>query len=243
MKLDTFATTCKLPSLPEVEKVAHLAFYKLKVLGGESFALVEVADWFHQLNLSRPNPTRLAQNMVKSRAFIRVPSAKGFKLHAKKIEELNAKLPGITVVMDSPPETSSVLPSALYTKTRGYIELLSKQINTSYETACYDATAILMRRMIEILLILTFREIGEADKICDAKGQYDDLTSIINKALPNPKFGLSKQSRECLDKFRVLGNFSAHRIEYNCKRTEIQAVAHDFRAVVEELLYKSGIHK
>jgi hypothetical protein len=54
---------------------------------------------------------------------------------------------------------------------------------------------------------------------------------------------LSKASKDVLDEFRVLGNFSAHKIIYNCRREEIKKVAREYRAAIEELLYKSGIRQ
>ncbi len=44
-----------------------------------------------------------------------------------------------------------------------------------------------------------------------------------------------------LDVFRELGNFSAHKIEYTCKREYIKQEIQQYRALIGELLHKAGI--
>jgi hypothetical protein len=41
---------------------------------------------------------------------------------------------------------------------------------------------------------------------------------IINNATQNQKLALSRNSKQHIDTYRQLGNFSAHRIEYICRR-------------------------
>ena len=100
-----------------------------------------------------------------------------------------------------------------------------------------------MRRLIEILLILSYRHHSIETQIEDPTGGFKSLSKIIGDAKTNKTLGLSKPTKECIDEFRILGNFSAHRIEYNCKRGDIEKIRLDYRATVEELLYKAGIKK
>lgn len=41
--------------------------------------------------------------------------------------------------------------------------------------------------------------------------------------------------------FKDLGNYSAHKIWYNCTKGDIEQNALKYRTIIEELLYKSGI--
>jgi hypothetical protein len=54
---------------------------------------------------------------------------------------------------------------------------------------------------------------------------------------------LSPATKACLDDFRIVGNFSAHKIYYNAKRADIKRVVLEYRAAIEELLYKAGLKK
>ena len=98
-----------------------------------------------------------------------------------------------------------------------------------------------MRRLIEVLLILTYRASGIESKIKDSNGDYKNLSKIIGDAVTNKTLDLSKNAKASLDDFRTLGNFSAHQIYYNAKRQDIKKEIQPFRAAVEELLYKAGI--
>ena len=94
---------------------------------------------------------------------------------------------------------------------------------------------------MEILLILSYEHLSIADEIKGADGNYRMLEKIIDNAKTNRKLSLSRNSKEIIEEFRILGNFSAHKIHYNCTRQDIKRVQQEYRALFEELLYKSGI--
>lgn len=52
---------------------------------------------------------------------------------------------------------------------------------------------------------------------------------------------LSKEVLSVLDRFRMLGNLSAHKIQYNAKKAYIDEVITLYRVAIEELLYISKI--
>lgn len=135
-----------------------------------------------------------------------------------------------------------ILPIELTNKTRGFIEKLAKQINSTYQNNDFDACSMCMRRLLEILLILTYQRNNKENDIKD-NDNYKNLSSIINFTKSNNYFNLSKKVLDTIDEFRKLGNHSAHRIYYNCLKKEIDAVKSEFRVTVEELLYKSNIKK
>lgn len=241
MHLEEFAEKNDVSSLSEAERAVALAYFHYAALGTAAFSLTEVGIWFDRLHFSIPNKTRLKQRLLDGRLCTK--SGAQLKLHARTIAEWKKRLPNLHAAHDVPVASSAILPLSLLSGTRGYLEALARQINASYDGACFDACAVLMRRTLEVLLILTFRTTGEESKILSSAGSYDDLSAIINKALSNPTIGLSKQARDCVDKFRLLGNFSAHKIEYTCRRDDIKPIAADFRAMVEELLYKADLKR
>jgi hypothetical protein len=102
------------------------------------------------------------------------------------VKALAAKFPAVSAKSQEVVDKGSLIPEVDYKGTRGYIESVAKQINASYERNVFDGCAVLMRRLLEVLLILSYR----------------------------------KQNI-----FRQLGNFSAHKIEYTCRRESIQPPA------------------
>lgn len=114
-------------------------------------------------------------------------------------------------------------------------------MNAAYEQNIFDGCAVLMRRLVEVLLILAYRHLGIENEIQDANGNYSMLDGILNNAKQNQKLALSRNSKQHIDTYRQLGNFSAHRIEYVCRREYIQPHIQDYRALIVELLHKAGI--
>jgi hypothetical protein len=243
MTLQRFATLSSLASAQEVEKVRLLAFYVLRVLRRSEFALTEILGLFSTLHFATPNTSRLEKRMKESRSFVKAAGRGLYRLHARDMAELDAAFPAFQERSEEVESTDSVMPTPLYAGTRGYIESLSKQINASYEHNVFDGCAVLMRRLLEILLVLAYEALGIGNSIKDGKGDYKQLNGIIEDAKINAKLGLSRNSRGCIDDFRTLGNFSAHKIEYNARRQDIKPRILEFRALCEELLYKTGIKK
>lgn len=139
---------------------------------------------------------------------------------------------------------SQFLPLTLFKQTRGYLEKVTIQINQSYENTCYDACAVMVRRLTEILLIETFEAHGKAGLIKDSNGDYCMLNDLITKFLseswtPNPSRNLKKS----LPELKGIGDKSAHSRFYNAQRSDIDNIKVQLRGVTEELLYLSKIKK
>ncbi|MCK4402799.1 MAG: hypothetical protein KAV98_03425 [Dehalococcoidia bacterium] len=137
--------------------------------------------------------------------------------------------------------TDDILPFDLYRRTRQNIEKIADQINKSFYYAIYDGAAILMRRLIEMLLILAFKRIGQEDSIRGSGGNYLQLSEIINCAIQNRQLDLSRNAKDYFGIFKEKGDLSAHNPFYNCRKKDLALIQHKFRSLIEELFYKAGI--
>lgn len=243
INIGQFIIKSDLATKSELEKVRLLIYYELKVNNREGFTLLKISSLLSTLGFSKPNVSRLKNNIVKSRMFVRGSSDSIFKLHLKEVQALDKIYPELSEKSEEIISDDTILPESLYHKTRGYVVLLAKQINASYQHNIFDGCAVLMRRLTEILLILTYEHLGRTSEIEDSSNGYKNLNSIINYTISNKVIKLSKETEEVLDEFRELGNFSAHKIQYNCRKGDINKVRLKFRVTVEELLYQSGIKK
>src|SRR5690349_18972394 len=215
MTATQFAQIVGLLSLTEIEKVRYLAYYYLAHERHAEFDVSDVVRWFSDLSLPSPNRSRLAANLNRSTAFIKgANDKKKFRLHAREIDALSAAYPNVGDKSEEVVSEDSILPSSLTVGTRGYIEAIAKQINAAYEHNLFDAAAVLMRRLVEILLILSYQHQGMDSAIKNRAGEYVMLEQIIDNAQGNATLKLSRNSRGVLDVFRTLGNFSAHKIYY-----------------------------
>jgi hypothetical protein len=238
--LSAFSIACGLASKTEVDRVAILAFYWYKVEGKTEFSMTEIGSWLDALNFSQPNQSRLRQKLSASRSIVKGASGGFYKIAHAKLLELEKELGGM-VISEAVVHSGAIIPESLYSGTPGYIDSICSQINSAYEHNIFDGSAVLMRRLMEILLILSFEHLSIGKDIQHSDGTYLMLEKIIDAAKSNTILKLSRNSKETVEVFRRLGNFSAHKIYYTCKRDDIKKVALDFRALIEELLYKSGL--
>lgn len=241
MDLANFVDATGLLNRSEIDRARLLGFFKLRSEGVNAFTPSDIAAWFADLGLARPNVSRLKNRMRQGTAFVRAGGQDSFRLHAREVGALDLEFPQLQEPTEEIPTVpDTVIPAELYEGTRGYLERLARQINAAFEHNLHDACAVLMRRTIEILLIHSFEHNQIRAEIEHGDG-FVNLNVIIDRAKASAVLGLTRETKSCLDTFRVLGNLSAHKIHYNARRSEIRGVLVDFRVAVEELLYKSGI--
>jgi len=139
--------------------------------------------------------------------------------------------------------TQAVIMMSLVRGTRGYIEKVSNQINGAYENGWYDACAVMLRRLIETLIIETFEHHKIASRIQNHAGDFVYLRDLIDKALAETAWNLSRNTKQALPKLKDVGDKSAHSRRYVAQRGDIQPLIADIRTVVQELTYLSGLKK
>jgi len=202
----------------------------------------EINNYFVENALPKYNQTYLKEDLRTSKNITKGERANSYKPVRKYIDELNEKFEFALIKSEEIQTDDIILPDNLLHSTRGYIENLGKQINASYNNNIFDGCAVLMRRLLEILLIHSFETTNKIVEISEGEG-IKNLSYIINYTISNKPFKLSKDSLDTLDDFRILGNFSAHRIQYNAKRKDLDNIKLKYRMTIEELLYSSKIKK
>lgn len=241
MMLNEFARLTDLINKTELQKVQFLAFYFLEVDSMEEFTLKEIKDIFISLGFAQPNVSRLKEKIQKSPSILKGKSKNHFRLSAKQLKCLQEKYPNLSE-SETIESNNSLLPEALLHDTkRPYLLKLALQINAAYEQNLFDACALLMRRLLEILVIHCFEAKGIEAQIKDSDGDFNKLKTLINKATSSADIGLSNDVKQEIDQFRELGNLSAHRVKYSCRKQDINQRKLAYRAVIEELLYTANL--
>lgn len=243
MNIKNYSKITSLGEKAEIDKAYYLAYFICRVEGHEDFNIEELSACFDKLDFSQPNKARLKGKIQKSKLFIKGKRKDSYKLHSNSVQKIEEEFPQVTEKSEEIIFGDSILPSALFLGTRGFVESLSKQVNACYENNLFDACAVVMRRLLEVCLILSYENLGIGDEIKDANGNYKQLNVIVANAKGNSRLALSRNTKACLEDFRTVGNFSAHKIYYNARKQDIKKVALEYRATIEELLYKSGILK
>lgn len=139
-------------------------------------------------------------------------------------------------------ESGTILPSQLFENIPSYnIQAICKQINASYENNLYDCTCVMMRRLLEGLLVLTYQNYGIESEITDKNGWHFTLDKIIKNASQNDILALSANTKRDMALFKDIGNYSAHKIWYNATKQDIEPHMLKYRVIIEELMHKAGI--
>ena len=242
MNISTFIDRAELATKTEVDRACLLAFYHLKKEGIEEFTSSDYAQWSTGHNFSKPNTSRLTDKLQACPKTIRGSKKGTFRLRHEYLKDLEVKFPQLAEKSQEVTDDGTILPPVLYEKTRGYIESLAKQINAAYENNIFDGCAVLMRRLEEILLIMSYEKLGVQPAIKDpATDTYYMLERIVTDAAGNATLNLSRNARKDIDVFRELGNNSAHKITYLCRREYISEKIDKYRALIDELLHKAGL--
>lgn len=135
-------------------------------------------------------------------------------------------------------ESEGLFPLSILSQAkRGYLITVGRQINGCFTSGWYDASAVMMRRLIEIAIIEAFEAHTIANKIKDAAGDYLQLSDLVRFTLAEPSWNLSRNTKRSLPQLRELGHKSAHGRYYSARKEDVESVRADCRVVVEELLH------
>lgn len=138
-------------------------------------------------------------------------------------------------------QDGTILPTPIFENLSPNIRSVCKQINASYENNLFDCTAVMMRRLLEGLLVLSYQNFGIEEEITEKSGRHSTLDKIIRNAEQNSTLALSANTRQDMVLFKDLGNYSAHKIWFNTTQQDIKPHILKFRTIIEELMYKAGL--
>jgi hypothetical protein len=141
------------------------------------------------------------------------------------------------------PSSWKVIPYHLYRDTRGYVERVANQANCCYEHGCYEACAVMIRRLMEILIIEVFIKKGIEDTIKDSNGNLFFLEGLIDKLLNEPSIVISRNTKPAYRKLKSLGDRAAHGRMVITPKSKIDDLKNDIFEVTTELLYESGLKR
>ncbi len=114
-------------------------------------------------------------------------------------------------------------------------------MNGCFSQGWYDASAVMMRRLLEIALIEAFEAKGIAAKIKSTAGDYLQLSDLITRSLNEGSWTLSRSCRKALPLLRDAGHNSAHGRYYHTRREDIEGLRPGCRIVIEEFLHHAGL--
>ena len=136
---------------------------------------------------------------------------------------------------------NAVVPSILFKGTRGYLEKIVNQANGAYSQGWFDASAVMIRRLLETLIVEAFEKHGRAAEIQNRDGDFLYLRDLIKKTIECTAWNLSRNTKQALPRLKDVGDKSAHSRRFNAVRNDLDSIKVDLRCVAEELLSLAGM--
>lgn len=136
---------------------------------------------------------------------------------------------------------NAVVPNVLFRNSRGYLKKVANQANGAYSQGWFDASAVMVRRLLETLIIEAFEKHGRSAEIQNKNGDFLFLRDLIGKTLSCSAWNLSRNTKQALPKLKDVGDKSAHSRRYNAVRSDLDSIKTDLRCVAEELLSLAGL--
>lgn len=242
MDFKSFTEKTDLCSKTEVEKIRLIAFYLALFENTNEFNLKTTLSMLEAVGCKVSNISRLKNNLRDDRNFKRNCKTDNWILNPKIIKELKIQYQEQLNDKDNIESDSELLDENKFSGKRSYLDKLIAQANNCYKNNCYDACAVMLRRIFEITLILAYRNNNIETEIQDSSGQTFMLEKIVKNAINNTTLKLS--ARDIQNEYtaiRNLGNYAAHKIEYNTSFKDVDDVKTIFRVRLEELYHKAGL--
>ena len=244
MQLLKFMEAVDLAARPEVERAKLLCFYHYKEDGGTEFAMANISLWLEECNFSKPNTSRLKEHLTKGKgkSFLASKAVKGAIEFVPAVLQAMERDYGTfwadTVTIESHDE---LIEEAKFCGKRPFLTRLIQQINFTYGNNCFDACAVLMRRLFEVLLVLAYQNKGIEADITKPDGSHKMLEGIVKDAVQNKALGVPARISKNFDAFREVGNNSAHSITYTAGKLDIDNIAREYRVMMEDLYNRAGL--
>jgi hypothetical protein len=220
------------------QAIALLWYYEQTQLYSERSAPDLVCD-IEEEGFGRQAITRLQKTLRKSR-FTVGGSVKGtFRVNAARFQELSDEYLRLLDIVESQ-ITSSIIPFEFVAGTRTYLERLVKQINGSYDVGYFDASAVMLRRLMESLLIEVYIS---RNRQADIKvgGAFMQLNGLIKYILSDLQIDKSRGFAQGMNLVKDVGDTAAHDRAYITPKQDIDDNKTAIRRVINELLVLAGI--
>lgn len=230
-------------SLKEADTAVAVAWFLIELSNSGTCSFGEICDFIEKhsirmkLNRSRLKSALAARKdiSVKDPESVSLPLKVRLKYESAYSEYLS---PQPIKLIDT------ILEIGDFEGSRSYVKDIVRQVNACYQFDLYDACAVMMRRLAEILIIDAYETAGARAKILK-DGEYHMMHGLIAALKSGDPFKLSRNAPKSLETLKQLGDNAAHSKTYLTKKLDIDDFALKYRQLISELtvltLYSSTI--
>ncbi len=136
-----------------------------------------------------------------------------------------------------PVASDKLFPLVLFENTRGYLQKVAKQASVCYDMQQFDASFVMIRKLLEILIIECFERHSIDSKIKDRNGDFFYLSDLITHLLSETKWNITRNTRQALPRIKKFADMSAHNRRFIASKPDIESIKDDLRVSIEEFLH------
>lgn len=216
--------------LPKRAQIEWFGYYLSNVEVNE-ITTETVKACFNKLDI--PPYSNLSQYFRLSKVFYKKNSELSYHLVRDKKKEIES-------ILNLPPlfiASNDFFPKEILLHTRKYIEIVGNQAIICYDNGQYDASMVMCRKLIEILIIESFERYKIEHKIKNSNGNFFYLSGLISSMQSEKVWNISRNALKSLSEIKKGGDLSAHNRRYTTKKSDIEKIKGDLRIVIEELVH------
>lgn len=218
---------------PASELIPCFAYYMQEVEGSGSFTASHISQCFSELSIkpySNISSFLSAKSKLKPPIFLK--NKDGYILSKQAREQLVKELSMPAEI----PISDALLDLSLVDVTPYYIKGTAKQMAQCYECCLYDATLVLMRKLIETLIIECFERFGIDNTIKGDNGDFLYLSDLIPKYIASHKWNASRNLDKSIKEVKKYGDLSAHNRRFQAKKSDIDSFKFELRQTIQEIV-------
>lgn len=116
-----------------------------------------------------------------------------------------------------------------------YIKDIAKEMCLCYDSGCYTACLVMMRKFLEALIIETFINKGIENNIKN-ENTYLPLSSLINTYLSENSIKKSRNISKKITNVKEHGDIAVHTYRFKANKSFVDNIRNDFNIVVQNIL-------
>lgn len=215
------------------EMITYFVYYCLYIENMQQVQPKQIEECYSTLSVKPySNIPAYLSNHSKGKNAIFLKNKSGYTLERGMVDKIrNEVSEDVEVIV-----TDELLPLDILETAPYYIKLTAKQMNQCFECCLYDATLVMMRKLIETLIIECFERHGLDGDIKDNNGQFFFLSDLIPKFVASDKWNVSRNLESHIKQVKKYGDLSAHNRRFLAKKSDMNDFKFEMRQVIQEII-------
>jgi len=226
-------------ALNGTDKIKYIAYFYLVCENATSFKSSDILNIFRNLHLKIPSniPQIISNNCKGKNPLFIKKDREGYVFSRNKKKELDEEFQTkpVKIIL-----TNDLFPLDLFKNTRGYLERVAEQAIFCYDYAQYDASFVMIRKLLETLIIELFEKNKIQEKIKDSDGNFYMLSQLVDSLVKDSNWTLSRNTKQYLPKIKKLADISAHNRRFIAQKSDIDQYKTELRLIIQELILLIG---